>query len=47
MKRVIFNDGWLFCHDSGTALERTANGTQTMVPEKLMQSDGELKIEVE
>lgn len=28
MKRESFNSGWLFCHGSGTALERTINGAQ-------------------
>ncbi len=32
MKRENFNSGWLFCHGSGTALERTINGAQTSIP---------------
>ncbi len=32
MKRESFNNGWLFCHGSGTALERTISGAQTPVP---------------
>ena len=32
MKRENFNSGWLFCRGSGTALERTINGSQTPVP---------------
>ena len=32
MKRESFNSGWLFCHGSGTALERTINGAQTPIP---------------
>ena len=32
MKRESFNSGWLFCHGSGTALERTINGAQTPLP---------------
>ena len=32
MKRESFNSGWLFCHGSGTALERTINGARTPLP---------------
>ena len=32
MNRESFNNGWLFCRGSGTALERTINGAQTPVP---------------
>ena len=32
MERESFNSGWLFCHGSGTALERTITGAQTPVP---------------
>lgn len=32
MKRESFNNGWLFCRGSGTALESTLNGTQTPIP---------------
>ena len=31
MKRESFNSGWLFCHGSGTALERTVRGAKTPV----------------
>jgi len=32
MKRENFNNGWLFCRGSGTALERTIHGAQTPIP---------------
>ncbi|MBQ3804101.1 MAG: hypothetical protein II845_10455, partial [Oscillospiraceae bacterium] len=32
MNRESFNNGWLFCRGSGTALERTIHGTQTPIP---------------
>ncbi len=32
MIREDFNSGWLFCHGSGTALERTLSGMQEPVP---------------
>ena len=36
-----FNSGWLFCYGSGTALERTVSGTQTVILAPLTYSDEE------
>ena len=37
MKRESFNNGWLFCYGSGTALERTVSGAKTPVPVTLSE----------